>query len=237
MLDALVAGKLDAAAIAQLKHCNVRASTAELTDALDGRLSETHRLVLGQHLEDIDLLVRQRCELEQRLKAETAAHCEVIQRLCEVPGINLIVAYTILAEIGPGVAAFRSARQLASWAGLCPGRNESAEVIKSTRCAKGNRFVRSLLTQIAHAASRTKGSYWEELFARMSRRIGVNKALWAVAHRLLRLIWKLLFTKVQYREYGPRASDPIRTKRRIRYLQRQFRTLGYDVTLTPATSG
>jgi transposase len=188
MLDALVAGKLDAAAIAQLKHCNVRASTAELTDALDGRLSETHRLVLGQHLEHIDLLVRQRCELEQRLKAETAAHCEVIQRLCEVPGINLIAAYTILAEIGPGTAAFRSARQLASWAGLCPGRNESAEVIKSTRCAKGNRFVRSLLTG-DRARRLAKGSYWEESFARMSRRIGVNKALWAVAHRLLRLIW------------------------------------------------
>ena len=90
--------------------------------------------------------------------------------------------------------------------------------------------MRSLLAQIAHAATRTKGSYWEDLFGRLAKRLGVQKALWAVAHRLLRLIWKLLHDKVLYVERGPRAWDSARIQRRMRNLKRQFAALGYQVT-------
>lgn len=236
MLRALAEGTADAVVIAEMKDRRVRASVEELTDALDGRLGGAHRLVLRQHLDRIEWIERQRMELEQELSRETAAHREVIERLCAVPGMNLMAAYHVLAEIGPEAAAFASARQLASWAGVCPGRQESAEVSRSNRCAKGNRFVRSLLAQIAHAASRTKGSYWEDLFARLSKRIGMQKALWAVAHRMLRLIWKILHAKVAYQEHGPRAWDRARLARRMQHLKRQFAALGYDLAFTRVTS-
>jgi transposase len=234
MLRALANGTTDPMVIAELKDRRIRASTEELMDALNGKLGEAHRLILRQHLDRIEVIERQRLELEQHLMAETAAQVEIIQRLCAVPGINVMAAYHILAEIGPEANAFPSARQLASWAGVCPGRNESAEVSRSDRCAKGNRFVRSLLAQIAHAATRTKGSYWEDLLARLSKRLGLQKALWAVAHRMLRLIWKLLHDKVDYLERGPRAWDQARIQRRMRNLKRQFAALGYQVTFQQA---
>lgn len=234
MLRALAEGSADARAIAEMKDRRVRASVEELCDALNGNLAPAHRLILRQHLDRIEWIEQQRAELEQQLVLETAAHREVVERLCAVPGVNAMAAYHVLAEIGPQAAAFASARQLASWAGVCPGRQESAEVSRSNRCPKGNRFVRSLLAQIAHAASRTKGSHWEDLFSRLSKRIGVQKALWAVAHRLLRLIWKILYLKVTYHERGPRAWDPVRLARRMQHLKRQFAALGYDLNFTKA---
>ena len=234
MLRALAEGKTDTTAIADLKDRRVRASVEELKDALNGKLGEAHRLILRQHLDRIELIECQRLELEQHLAAETAAQLEIVERLCAVPGINVMAAYHILAEIGPEANAFPSARQLASWAGVCPGRNESAEVSRNNRCAKGNRFVRSLLAQIAHAATRTKGSYWEDLLARLSKRLGLQKALWAVSHRMLRLIWKLLHDKVDYLERGPRAWDRSRIQSRMRNLKRQFAALGYHVTFQQA---
>jgi transposase len=185
MLRALAEGERDATLLAEMKHRRVRASAEELADALNGELSEAHRLVLRQHLDHIEFLEGQRTQLELQLRVETEAHRAVIERLCRMPGINLMAAYSILAEVGVQAAAFPTARQLASWAGLCAGRNESAEVSTHNRCAKGNRFVRCLLTQIAHAASRTKGTYCEDLFGRLSKRIGTQNALWAVAHRIL----------------------------------------------------
>ncbi len=233
ILRALAKGEKDAAHLADLCDPRVRASETQRVEALEGSLPAAHQLVLGQHLERIDLLEKQRAELLTRLGELMQAHQPTVKRLVESPGINVVAAQQLIAEIGPQAAAFPSPGQLASWTGACPGREESAGVSRSNRSPKGNRFLRALLCQIAHAASRTKGSYWEELFQRLQRRIGPNKALWAVAHRMLRLIWKMLAQGVEYQEKGPRSMDPTRLKARMKHLQHEFRRHGLEVQFVP----
>lgn len=233
VLRALAEGQQDAEQLAKLFDRRVRASERERVDALDGRLPAAHRLVLRQHLDRIDLLERQRDELQKSLEQLMEQCAPAVKRLTAVPGINVVAAQHLIAEIGPEVSAFPSAGQLASWVGVCPGRQESAGVSRSNRCAKGNRFVRALICQIAHAASRTKGSYWEALFQRWQKRLGPNKALWAVAHRMLRLIWKMLAEAVDYVEHGPRVLDPARLAARMRRLRREFRLHGIDLDFKP----
>ena len=236
ILRALAEGHSDAAALAQMCDRRVRASQRERVDALDGRLPEAHRLVLRQHMDRIEMLEAQRAELQRKLEELLQEWVPAVRRLAAVPGMNVVAAQHLIAEIGPDVAAFPSPAQLASWVGVCPGRQESAGVSRNNRCAKGNRFVRALICQIAHAASRTKGSRWEALFQHWQRRLGRNKALWAVAHRMLRLIWKLLATGVDYIELGPRALDPARLEARMRRLQREFRQHGIEISFTPTNA-
>ena len=141
-------------------------------------------------------------------------------------------AQQIIAEIGPEAAAFPSAPQLASWVGVGPGRQESAGESSSHRSAKGNRSMRRLLDQLAHAAVRKEGTQMQIVFRRLSARMEYNKAIWAVAHRLCRLIWKVLHDKVRYVERGL-APTPIALKRRRQRLVTQLRIMGYQVELTP----
>lgn len=234
VLEALAGGETDPEELARKFDHRVRASEAQRREAVDGRLPAAHRLVLKQHLERIRLLERQQRELEQELSEQLKAHAEQVRRLAEVPGINVVAAQHLIAEIGPQVAAFATPGQLASWAGVCPGRQESGGESRSNRSPKGNRYVRALICQIAHAATRTKGSYWESLYQRWVRRMAAGKALWAVAHRLLRLIWKLLHHGVDYRERGPRQMKPLRLAARMRRLRAEFRRYGYDLRFTPA---
>lgn len=234
VLQALADGETNLDELAGQFNHRVRASEAQRRDALDGRLPAAHRLVLKQHLERIGMLDRQREELEQELTRQMKPVEEQVRRLAKVPGINVVAAQHLLAEIGARMEAFPTAGQLASWAGLCPGRQESAGESKSDGSPKGNRFVRGLVCQVAHAASRTKGSYWESLYQRWVRRMAPAKALWAVAHRLLRLIWKLLGQAVEYEERGPRQLDATRLKARMKRLRMEFRRHGYEVSFTPA---
>lgn len=234
VLQALADGETNLDELVGKFHHRVRASKAQRRDALDGRLPAAHRLVLKQHLERIAMLERQQGEMEQELTQQLKPHEEQVRRLTKVPGINVVAGQHLLAEIGPHVAAFPTPGQFASWAGACPGRQESAGESRSNRSPKGNRYVRALLCQIAHAATRTKGSYWESLYQRWVRRMPATKALWAVAHRMLRLIWKLLATGVDYEERGPRQLDPARLAARMKRLRTEFRRHGYEVTFQPA---
>jgi transposase len=122
------------------------------------------------------------------------AHQNAVVRLAELPGLGIDSAHQIIAEIGPYAAAFPSAAQLASWVGVCPGRQESGGVSNSDRSAKGNRSMRRLLNQLAHAAVRKEDCQLQIVFRRLSARLGYAKAVRAIAHRLCRLIWKF-FTR------------------------------------------
>ena len=234
VLEALAEGETDSRVLAQKFDRRVRASERERQEALEGRLPAAHRLVLKQHLERIGVLERQQQELEQELTRQMKPVEEQVRRLTQVPGIHVVAAQHLIAELGPDCAAFPSARQAASWVGVCPGRQESAGQSSSDASPKGNRFVRGLLCQVAHAAVRTKDSYWESLFQRWVRRMPAAKALWAVAHRLLRLIWKLLAQRVDYEERGPRQWDTARLAARMKRLRAEFRRYGYEVTFQPA---
>lgn len=232
ILRALAAGENEPARLAALGDKRLRASQAELADALSGQVSPLHRQLLGLYLARLELIESQVAQLEQLIAEALQGHAEAITRLAEVPGFGVDSAQQIIAEIGPTAAAFPSAAQLASWVGVCPGRNESAGVSSSTRSAKGNRAMRRLLDQLAHAAVRKDGTHLQLVFRRLSTRMAYNKAIWAIAHRLCRLIWKILHQGVRYVEHGL-APTPLMVKRRRQRLVTQLRSMGYQVALTP----
>jgi transposase len=137
----------------------LRKKRAELREALAGGLSRVCQRLLQQYLEQVKLLRQQIAEIQQELEVVMKPYAGTLHRRCRVPGIDLAAAQGLLAEIGPRAAAFASAEQLASWAGVCPGTQESAGVNYSSRCAKGNRYLRRLLGQIAWAAVHTQETF------------------------------------------------------------------------------
>lgn len=231
-LRALADGETDPTRLAKLGDKRLRASEAELKDALSGQPQAVHRQLLTLYLARLDLIESQMESLNQMIAEAMKAHQEAVIRLAELPGLGVDSAQQIIAEIGPKAAAFPSAAQLASWVGVCPGRQESAGVSSSDRSAKGNRSMRRLLNQLAHAAVKKEDCQLQIVFRRLASRLGYAKAVWAIAHRLCRLIWKVLHDGVTYVEYGP-APTPIALKRRRQRLVTQLKKLGYQVQLTP----
>jgi transposase len=232
ILRAVANGETNPVRLAELGDKRLRASEAALTDALSGNVGLLHRQVLCLYLDRLDLIESQVAKLESMIADGMKAHEDAIVRLAELPGLGVDSAQQIIAEIGPRAAAFPSAAQLASWVGVCPGRQESAGESSSDRSAKGNRSMRRLLDQLAHAAVRKEGTLMQIVFRRLSARMGYNKAIWAIAHRLCRLIWKVLHDNVRYIEHGL-APSPIALKRRRQRLLTQLRKMGYHVELTP----
>ena len=230
ILRALAERVSDPAELAQLAHARLEASREQLAAALRGEMSDVGRQLLRMYLDHIQLIDAQLEELDQKIAAALSEQQEAVQRLSEVPGLGLDSSLAIIAEVGPEAATFDSAGELASWVGACPGQNESAEKNHSSRCAKGNPYLRRLLNQAAHAAVKTKGSFFEGLFRRLLPKLGYKPAIWAVAHRLCRLIWKILHQRVRYIEYGDQGSPQTR-RRRLQRMARRLRSLGW--TLTP----
>jgi transposase len=233
ILRALAEGETDPARLAKLGDRRLRASDAELKDALSGIPQLIHREILSLFLARFDLIESHRESLNKLIAEAMKAHQNAVVRLAELPGLGIDSAHQIIAEIGPYAAAFPSAAQLASWVGVCPGRQESAGVSNSDRSAKGDRSMSRLLNQLAHAAVRKEDCQLQIVFRRLSARLGYAKAVWAIAHRLCRLIWKILHEGVSYVEFGP-APTPLALKRRRQRLVTQLKKLGYQVLLTPA---
>jgi len=236
ILRALADGESDPAKLAALAEASLRASQEQLQDALSAAttVGELHREILGLFLARLDLIEEQMQTLERNVAKSLQAHHEAVQRLAEVPGFGIDSAQQVIAEVGPAAASFPSPEQLSSWVGTCPGREESAEVSKSNRSPKGNRMMRRVLTQVANAAVKRKGSVFQILYRKMVVRLGHNKTIWAIAHRLCRLTWKILHQKVRYVEYGSRPN-PQAVQKRANKLMRQLRSLGYQVQIGPVT--
>jgi transposase len=233
ILQALAQGETDPHTLAALADRRLRCGTEALTDALRGRFSAVHRVLLQQALERWSTVQQQIAALDQLAAQHLEAHAAAVQRLIEVPGIGAQAAQELLAEIGPAAAAFPSSAQLASWTGVCPGTQESAGENHSGRCAKGNRYVRRVLCQMAHAAVRTKSSHLETVFKRLVGRLGYQKALWAVAHRLIVIVWNILHQGARYIEYGE-ALNPKAAQRAIQRHLKALRRLGYPIPAPPA---
>jgi len=236
ILQALVVGdKIKPHELAALADPRVRATREELERALDGKVEPVQRLLLGQILKQVDLLEQQIEEIEVCLAQELKAQQEVTERLCAIPGIGVEAAQAIIAEMGPAAASFPSAAQAASWIGVCPGRQESAGKSTSDTSPKGNRQMRRILCQCAWAAIRSKNTIWEQQFRRMVPRMGAKPAVWAVAHRLLRVIWIVLRKGVPYVEYGPVAENPHQLQRRLTRVLRQLSLRGINYSLILAS--
>jgi transposase len=234
MLHALAEGESDAGKIAELAAKGLRASRAELEDALKAAaaLTSLQRGILKLFLERLELLDRQIDTLERSSAEALREHEDAVCRLAEVPGLGAESAHQIIAEIGPKAATFPSAEQLASWVGCCPGREESAEVSVNDSSPKGNRHMRQVLAQAANAAVKAKGSVFEILYRRLTAKRGHFKAIWAVAHSICRIAWKILHDGVRYEERGLR-TNPKAVRQRMNRLIRDLRGLGYEVHLTP----
>jgi transposase len=235
ILRALAAGEDDALELADLADNRLRVSREDLAEALRGRVTTLQRLLLSQFLKRLDLIDGQIQELDQALAMEMERHAGAIHRLSEIPGIGPDAAAQIVAEIGPGAEAFAAPEKLASWVGVCPGRQESAGQSTSNRSARGNRPMRRILTEVAYAAVKTKDSHFQEVFRRLVPRLGVKKAIWAIAHRICRLIWKLLHEGALYIEQGARGLDRQAIRKRARKLVGDLRRLGYKVVIEEPT--
>jgi transposase len=179
-------------------------------------------------LEQLQLLEQQIGQLDQELATLLHPHQDAVQRLAEVPGFGVDSAQQIIAEVGPTAATLLSEKCLSSWVDACPGEEESAGVNYSHRSPKGNRHMRRLLNQTAHAAVKVKGSIFEIIYRRCVPRLGHNQAIGVIAHRRCRLIWLILHQGVRCEERGPavtKRSKQLRTWKMIR----QVRSLEYRV--------
>ena len=166
---------------------------------------------------------------------DLSRHCRLRSLRDGVLRLGVDSAPQIIAEVGASAATFPSAKQLASWMGACPGNEESAGVNYSHRCPKGNRQMRRVLNQAANAAVKAKGTIFAIVYRRLVPRLGHAQAIGAIAHRLCRLIWKILHEGIRYEERGPAVTVEAQ-KVRTRKMIRELRTLGYRVELLPAPS-
>jgi len=239
ILRALAKGENDPKKLAALGDERLKCTEEQLTDALTGNLHPVQRRLLALYLDRYDVIVQQMEELN-RLTAEGLKEPqEAVVRLAAVPGFGVDSAQQVIAEVGPEASTFPSAAKLTSWVGTCPGEHVSAEKNHSSRSAKGNKYMRRILNQAAQASVKKKGSHFQAEFRRLLPRLGYNGAIWAVAHRLCRLVWKILHKKVEYVEHGTELN-PKAKSRRVRALVRTLRKLGYEADLkplTPATAG
>jgi transposase len=235
ILSALAAGQSDPAQLAALGDDRLKCTSAQLQDAVNGDLSPIHRQLLGLYLEQFAFLDRHLETLTILAAEALRPHQEAIARLAEMPGIRVIAAQQIVAEVGPRAATFPTPGQFSSWVGACPGREESAGENRSGRCPKGNRYLRRVLCQAAQAAVKTKNSRFQALFHRLLPRLGYAKAIWAVVRHMTEVIWKILHDGARYQERGA-ATTPQAAKRRAHRMVQQLRKLGYAVQLTPLTT-
>ena len=235
MLRALLNGEQDAAKLADLAERRLRAKIPELKLALEGHCTEHHRFVLGRLLSHLSYLEGQREALSTRIahRLDELLPEAARRRLDDVPGVNRTTIENVIAEIGVDMAVFPDAHHLASWCGLCPGNEESGGKRLRSRTRKGNRWLRRALSEAGWAASRVKKSYLAAQFRRLAAKRGKKRALLAVGHSLLVIIYHVLKRGVEYRDLGPDYFDRLEPERLRRYLVKRLQGLGYDVTLSP----
>lgn len=231
MLEAILAGATDPEQLAELAKGRLRNKLPQLKQALNGRVREHHRFLLVEQLSHIDYLDeaigRLSGEIAERLRPFQAE----IQRFDTIPGINRSIAEVLLAEIGPDMNRFPDAHHLASWAGMCPGHNESGGKRQSGKTRKGNRWLRQALIEAAHGASHTKDTYLSSQYRRLVGRRGKKRALVAVGHSLLVIAYHVLNRQATYVELGSNYFDQLHRCRLEQNLVQRLQKLGYTVTL------
>ncbi len=233
MIQALIAGEQDPQRLADLARKRLRGKIPQLEEALAGNVTEHHRYMLEILWDQLNSLEELMSRLDRRIEELTRPFQQPIARMREVPGLDRRVAETVLAEVGPDLQPFPSDQHLASWSGLCPGNDQSAGKRRSGKTTKGSRWLRQTLVQAAWAASRARHSYLAAQYHRLAGRRGRKRALVAVAHSLLVIIYHLLKNGVPYHDLGPDYLDRLHPERLTRYLVKRLERLGHKVTLEP----
>jgi transposase len=245
MIEAMIAGISNPQQLATLADRRVKASPKVLYDALHGRLTDHHRFMLELYLGQHDALSQAIAKIDEAVDAATAqmdkegesaeiSFRSLILLLCSVPGISILSATIILAEIGREMSRFPTAGHLLAWAGMCPGQNESAGKRKSARLRKGDPWLKTILVQCAWAATRKKNSYYGAQFKRLRARRGPKKAICAVAASMLTAIYHMLKDGTHHQDLGANHFDRRSSEAKARHHVAQLVRLGFRVELQTA---
>jgi len=233
MLKALLEGEASPQEMAQLAKGRLRKRIADLEPALEGKLEAHHRFLLKLQMDRLQAVEQDLNTLERHIQEKLQPYAAQLALLQEIPGVDWTLAAVIIAELGVDMSVFQSVSQLASWAGVCPGTNESAGKRKSSRVPKGNVYLKTGLVEAANAASRARGTYLRDKFYRLKARRGYKRATMAVAHKILVAIYHMLAQQVSYNDLGDLYLDKLNKSHLTRNLVHRLERLGYVVTLTP----
>jgi transposase len=236
MLRAMLNGETDAGKLADLALGKLREKIPQLRLALEGHCTEHHRFLLRRLLSHLNYLESQIEEFSKRIGPELDKLLSVQkqQRLDAIPGIGRISIENVIAEIGPDMGVFPDEHHLSSWTGICPGNEESAGKRLRSRTRKGNRWLRRALAEAAWAASHKKDSYLAAQYRRLATRRGKKRALLAVGHSIVKIIYHMLKKDVEYKDLGAEYFDRLQPERLKRYLVKRLEHLGYRITLEPS---
>jgi transposase len=236
MLEALSAGQRDVDALADLARGRLRTKRGQLAEALQGYSTPHHSFLVTEYLSQIDYfdeaIARVSALIAQHLEAEQ----EAIALLDPIPGVSQRTAEILLAEIGTDMTRFPSAKHLASWAGMCPGHHESAGKRLSGKTRKGSRWRRQVLVEAAHVAAKTKQTYLAAQYQRLAARRGKKRALIALGHTILIIVYYLLMRKQPYQDLGTAYFDKVEQHRVQQRLVHRLERLGYQVSLQPSVA-
>ena len=236
MLEALINGERNPEVLAGLAKGTLRSKIPELVDALTGRFKEHHAFMTRLYLDQIDAQSRIIDALTGRIEEAMEPFRAAREFLATIPGVSLKIADVIIAETGADMSRFETPGRLASWTGVCPGSNESAGRIKSAHILPGNKYLKAALGTAALSASRSKDTYLATKYRRITARRGPMKALVAVEHSILTAAWHLLAEGECYADPGAdhfTRLDPAKAKNNA---INKLKSLGFDVTITPATA-
>jgi transposase len=229
MLRALIEGKASPQEMAELAKRKMRSKIPELVLALEGRVEEHHRFLLQLQLVRLETAERDLAVLEERIQQKLEPYTAQLDLLDEIPDWTL--AAVIIAELGIDTGVFGNASQLASWAGVCPGNNESAGKRKSSRSPRGNPYLKIALIEAAQSAAKAKGTYLRDKFYRVKARRGYKRAVVAIAHKILVAVYHMLSQHVSYNDLGNLYLDKLNKQHLTGNLVRRLERLRYTVTL------
>lgn len=215
--------------IKSLAKGNLRNKTELLMKAMDSNITDHHRFLLKKHFEHIDFLVKQIAEFDVEIYQKLDPYKKEFEKIQTAPGINEIGAASIIAEIGVDMSQFPDEDNLSSWGAICPGNNESAGKRKSGKTRRGNNFLKATLTEAAWAASRTKGTIISEKYNNIARRRGKKRAIVAIAHQLLRDVYRILSTGEPYDESKRTCIKTAISTKREKSMIKDLEKLGYVV--------
>lgn len=234
MLEAISRGVEDPEALAALARGSLRGKRPALEEALRGLVGPHQRFLLQSQLRNLDFLHDEITQMDEEIGKRMGPFEEAIQQLDGIPGMGRRAAEDVLAEIGTDVSRFPNAAHLASWAKVCPGNNESAGKRKSGRTGHGNPWLLPTLVEVAQAAGRTRNTYLSAQYHRLAARRGAKRAVIAVAHTILVIIYHLLRNGTTYRDLGDNYFDEQARLSTVRRAVQRIERLGYEVVLQPA---
>jgi len=235
MLESILAGHADPMVLAELAKGRLRKKLPDLRKALESRFRPHHRFMLEQILGHLDFLDEWIARISEEVASRLDPYCRQIELLRTIPGVDRKTAEVTLSEIGPDMGHFPTARHLASWAGLCPGNNESAGKRMSGKTRKGNQWLRRAMMEAAWAASHTKDTYLNSQYRRLVTRRGKKKAIVAVAHSIMVIAYHILKNDIPYRELGADFLDKLNASMIQRHHVKRLESLGFKVTIEPLT--